>query len=110
MNTLKDNILATVCAAVTELNEELEYEHLNQPQPNTVLYDGDNALDSLSLVTLIVDIETRIADEFEQEVLLASEKAMSMRNSPYRSVAALVEFIDEELKSLAMSAGSVQHG
>ena len=58
MNTLKDNILETVCAAVTELNEELEYEHLNQPQPGTVLYDGDHALDSLSLVTLIVDMRS----------------------------------------------------
>ena len=44
-------------------------------------------------------IEARVEDSFATEVVLASEKAMSMKNSPYRSVASLTEFVLLEMAS-----------
>jgi acyl carrier protein len=83
--------------AIFDLNEELDYDHLRQVNGETPIFEGDDSLDSLSLVSLIVDIEARVEDAFQTEVVLASEKAMSMQNSPYRNVLTLTNFVLEEM-------------
>ncbi len=94
---MQDKILEVVESSIKELNEDLGYESLNSPSPATELYGGDNGLDSLSLVMLVSAIEAAIFDAFGRNVVLASEKAMSMRQSPYRTVGTLVAFIETEL-------------
>jgi len=89
--------MAIISDAIIDLNSELDYDHLREPVANTPIFDGDESLDSLSLVSLIVDIEARVEDTYATEVVLASEKAMSMQNSPYRSVSSLTEFVLEEM-------------
>lgn len=97
---MKDKIFLIVATAIEELNRELEYASLRNVSDETPLYDGGvDSLDSLTLVTLISMIEGEVSDAFDRSVLLASEKAMSMRNSPYRNVGALVEFIQQELQA-----------
>src|ERR1700733_5757908 len=54
-----------------------------------------SALDSISLVTLIVDVEQRVAEECDVTVTLASESAMSRRQSPFRTVGAFADYICE---------------
>jgi len=83
--------------AIFDLNEELDYDHLRHVNGDTPIFEGDDSLDSLSLVSLIVDIEARVEDAFQTEVVLASEKAMSMLNSPYRNVLTLTNFVLEEI-------------
>jgi len=95
---MQDTIFEIVSAAVTELNEELAYDSLENPNTETTLHGGEDGIDSLSLVSLIVDIENRVAAQLGKDVVLADEKAMSERNSPYRSVGALCEFIAGRLK------------
>ncbi|MGI4731742.1 MAG: hypothetical protein ACRYFW_08350 [Janthinobacterium lividum] len=63
----------------------------------TPLYGGDGEMDSLSLVLLVSAIEEAVRDHLKVDVLLASERAMSMRHSPYRTVGTLVRFIEDEL-------------
>ncbi len=94
---MREKVLGIVCAAVGDLNEELEYEELKSPGEKTGLHGGDHGIDSLSLVSLIVDLEGQIASTFDTEVVLADEKAMSERNSPYRTVGSLVDFIVSRL-------------
>lgn len=106
MNLDTQSILELVRAATTELNEELEYEHLQQIDADTPIFEGDLALDSLSLVTLIVDIEGRVSDAYDCEVMLASDKAMSMLNSPYRTVGSLVEFILTEVTAATQASAA----
>jgi len=96
-NSSYNQVMAIISDAITDLNEELDYDHLRTIDGETAIFDGDDSLDSLSLVSLIVDIEARVEDSFATEVVLASEKAMSMKNSPYRSVASLTDFVLEEL-------------
>jgi acyl carrier protein len=61
-----------------------------------------STLDSMGLVTLIVDVEQRLADEYDITVTLASEMAMSRRQSPFRSVGTLADYIAE----LTVDSGS----
>ncbi len=91
------SIMQIIKEAIFDLNEELDYDHLRQVDAETPIFEGDDSLDSLSLVSLIVDIEARVEDAFQTEVVLASEKAMSMQNSPYRNVLTLTNFVLEEM-------------
>jgi acyl carrier protein len=62
---------------------------------NTAIFGPESSLDSLGLVTLIVEIEQNIEDEFGVEITIADEKAMSMRNSPFMNVESLSSYINE---------------
>jgi hypothetical protein len=68
-------------AAPTGLNEE------------TVLVGPDAVLDSLGVVSLIVEVEQRVEGEHGASVTLANDKAMSQRNSPFRTVAVLTDHL-----------------
>lgn len=59
------------------------------------LFGGESLLDSLGLVSLIVSIEEAIEDQFNTSIILADEKAMSRRTSPFSRVSYLVDYILE---------------
>jgi len=69
----------------------------------TPLVGPQAALDSLGLVMVVTDFEARLNDAFGTEFVLASEKAMSMTNSPFRSVAALSDYAEELLREVGKS-------
>ena len=52
----------------------------------------------MALVTLIADLEARISDEFDFDIILADEKAMSQRTSPFRNIATLTKYIEQILE------------
>lgn len=62
------------------------------------LFGSGSALDSLGLVSLLIDIEDALRDR-GIEVMLSDARAMSQERSPFRSVAALVMFIQETAQS-----------
>lgn len=62
----------------------------------TPLIGSSKIMDSMGLVSVIVDIETAFLDE-DIEVSLTSETAMSGRISPFRSVGSLCSFIARQL-------------
>jgi len=62
-----------------------------------VLLGPAGAVDSLGLVRLVMIVERQVEDDFGVPVSLTDEKAMSQRNSPFRSVGALIEYIAAQL-------------
>jgi len=95
---MKAKIENLIIESLKELNEELENEALNNPTKDTKLYGIEGCLDSLALVTLITDLEEKISDKFDKDITLADEKAMSQRNSPFRSVESLANYITKLLE------------
>lgn len=59
----------------------------------TVLVGKDAVLDSLGVVSLIVEIEQRVEGGHGVSVTLANDKAMSQRNSPFRTVGVLTDHL-----------------
>jgi acyl carrier protein len=86
-----------VKAAVKELSDELGYEGLRQPSADTVLFGGAEGIDSLSLVQIVAEVERAVEDKFGKRVVLADERAMSRRQSPFRTVGTLAELVEERL-------------
>lgn len=61
---------------------------------STVLFGRDGVLDSLGLVTLVIDVEGLLSAKYGQDVTIADDRAMSQKNSPFRTVGALAEYIE----------------
>jgi acyl carrier protein len=59
----------------------------------TVLVGNDAVLDSLGVVSLIVEVEQRVEGSHGISVTLANDKAMSQKNSPFRTVGVLTDHV-----------------
>lgn len=59
----------------------------------TVLVGKDAVLDSLGVVSLIVEVEQRVESGHNVSVTLANDKAMSQKNSPFRTVGVLTDHV-----------------
>jgi acyl carrier protein len=79
------------------MGSELGYEQLQRAAPDTPLFGDTNGIDSLSLVRIVAEVERAAEDRFERHVVLADERAMSRRSSPYRTVGSLAELLQERL-------------
>ncbi|MDX9814020.1 MAG: hypothetical protein RBS91_05100 [Sulfurimonadaceae bacterium] len=95
---MQEKIENIIYEALKELNEELENETFLNPNLKTKLYGGSGAMDSLALVSFIADVEEKISIEFNKDIVLADEKAMSQKTSPFRDVQSLSSYILELLK------------
>jgi acyl carrier protein len=60
---------------------------------DTRLIGRDGVLDSMGLVTLIVDVEQRLEEEHDIVVVLADDRAMSQKRSPFRTVGSLSDYV-----------------
>jgi len=96
---MSEKIEKIIIDTLVEFNEELEHENLKNPNSKTKLYGTNAALDSLALVSFITDVEERISDEFDRDIVLADEKAMSATTSPFRNVESLTFYIASLLES-----------
>ena len=56
---------------------------------------GEGGLDSMGLVRFIVMVEERIQDRTDIELTLASDKAMSRKSSPFKTLQTLADYISE---------------
>lgn len=92
-------ILEALFRTVDEVNQQLGPERgIREKSLDVCLYGPSSRLDSLAFVTFIVLAEQQIDDEFHVTLTLADEKAMSQKNSPFRSIGALAEYIAELLE------------
>jgi hypothetical protein len=88
----KPQIEAIVLDAVERTNLARDADHQLVVSPTAPLYSPESTLDSLSLVTLLIDIEEGLLDA-GCEVSLSDERAMSQQHSPFRDVPTLVAYI-----------------
>ena len=69
----------------------------------TVIVGSGAVIDSIGVVSLIVDVEQRLEMDHQVSVTLANDRAMSQRNSPFRTPSVLADHIlateSEELAS-----------
>lgn len=84
-----------ILRALSELNEERPEEEQLECSVETVLFGADAAIDSLSLVSLIVDVETALNIDHDLPISLTDDRAMTREVSPFDSVRTLRDYILE---------------
>lgn len=91
----KDSAIEIVTACLKEVMTQTGATAPGEVTPETVIVGKDAVLDSLGVVSLIVEIEQAIDSKYNLQVTLANDKAMSAKNSPFRTVGVLAEHVVE---------------
>lgn len=94
----QNEIQEVVLRAIRNINMARKPEAQLEASPTARLFGGGSPLDSLGLVSLLIDIEEALQDK-GQNVMLSDARAMSQARSPFRSVDALVSYIQENLRA-----------
>ena len=96
---MKNEIQNLVINAANELNNLLDNKLLTDRGSDCELYGQSGMLDSIALVTLIVKIEEKIEAKFDTPIILANEKAMSQKRSPFLTIGTLSTYIESLIAS-----------
>jgi len=67
---------------------------------DTVLYGKNSPIDSLDLVSLVISVEQSIEENFDAQITIADDRAMSQKSGPFRTVGSLVSYVGSLLKEL----------
>lgn len=89
---MKDKVQNIIYEALENISDELENNELKTPTLQTKIYGVDGNLDSLALVSFIADLEEMLGG-IGIDIVLADEKTMSARNSPFKDVETLIQHI-----------------
>ena len=96
--SMNQQLLDIVLKAADEVNQELDQRIPIEQGAEAPLFGTDGVLDSIALVSLVVAVEEAISDNLGANLTLADEKAMSQKNSPFKSIASLVDYTDQLLR------------
>jgi len=93
---MKEDINSLVISCLNELLSEMDEQDQSQIpalDESTYLFGRKGILDSLGLVTLIVNIEQKLNEDYGTTITIADERAMSQERSPFRTVGSLIQYI-----------------
>jgi acyl carrier protein len=96
----REEISITVIENVKNLVETFPQAEQFEVNEDTVLFGLGSQIDSLSLVSVIVDLEMHYATELDVEFSLTDDRAMTRTISPFDSVKNLIDYIHELIAEL----------
>lgn len=89
----KDAVQEIVLQALNNINDERGSDEQIQVCLSTRLFGTDAVLNSLSLVSVIVDVEAAISDASGRDISLTDDRAMGQAISPFSDVGTLTRYI-----------------
>ena len=92
-----DRIVAAVYRAVDELNKQLPKGVHVEKSLDSTLYGKNGRLESIDVVTLIMEVEDQISNELGTSITIADDRAMSQQNSPFLTIGTLTDYVAELL-------------
>lgn len=84
-----------IIEALNELNDEFPEDEKIIISSDTILFGKDSQIDSLSLVSLIVSIESKLCSILDRDLSLTDDRAMTRSESPFLNVQTLKNYILE---------------
>jgi acyl carrier protein len=95
MTIKKEEVTKFILETLNNLIDTFPESDKFVPSNDTILFGPGSNIDSLSLVSFIVDLETTFPDKFSREISLTDDRAMTRQKSPFSSVNDLTEYIME---------------
>lgn len=89
----KPEIQKIIFDAIEMANNVREDDQKIPVSEKTELYGKNGNLDSMGLVSFLIDIEESLLDR-DIQISLSDERAMSQTRSPFRSVETLTDYIE----------------
>jgi acyl carrier protein len=91
-----DELTQLIIATTRDLAAEQDLQLTEELTAQTRLFGENGLLDSLALVALVIAVEQAIEEKFGSAVELADDKALSQKNSPYRTIGALAAYAAQQ--------------
>lgn len=91
----KESIEATLLSTLHELVDTLPDDQKFTADIGTKLFGQGSSIDSLTLVSFIVELESKFSDKYNIDLVLTDDRAMTRTKSPFDSVADLRDYIAE---------------
>lgn len=91
---MKEKVEEIVYSIISSNTEDLNIGLINS---DTLLLSEGSDIDSMTIVSIVVDLETKLSDTFQKEISLSDEKAMARQKSPFKNVRNLIEYVLELL-------------
>jgi hypothetical protein len=91
----KNEIYQVVETQLKILNDTFPEDQKFNISYETMLFGRGSCIDSMSLVSVIVDIETYFLDEHNIDVCITDDRAMTREISPFDNVKNLVDYLHE---------------
>ena len=89
----KDAVHAIIFQALKNINDERGPDEQLDIGLDTSLFGANAVLDSLALVSVIVDVEAAVSDASGRDISLTDDRAMSQEVSPFSDVNSLTAYI-----------------
>ena len=89
---MKEPVNEIVVRCMRDMGERYSLDLGGGPTRDTLLFGDSGLLDSVGLVSLIVAVEQEIENDLGVSIVLADERAMSQKSSPFRSIGALADY------------------
>jgi acyl carrier protein len=89
----RDELIRMIIEVVKDYLESVDGGTSGPIGEKARLFGSGGLLDSLGLVTVVLDIEQRLDDELGVMVRIVDERAMSQKRSPFRYVGDLADYV-----------------
>ena len=95
----RDTVIQSIYDAIRRTNDlRAPHDRLGCEEA-TVLYGREGCLDSLGLVSFILDVEEAVNAHTGLKLVLADERAMAQQRSPFRTVQSLADYVMARLET-----------
>jgi acyl carrier protein len=84
-----------ILGALNDVNDEQPEDERIEVGPSTPLFGPNAQIDSLALVSVIVDVETALNVDYDLPISLTDDRAMTREISPFDDVQTLKDYIVE---------------
>ena len=91
----REQVLKIIIENVKNLVDTYPENQRFKVDEDTILFGLKSQIDSLSLVSVIVDLESEFYDSFNIEISLTDDRAMTREISPYDNISVLTDYIVE---------------
>ena len=90
-----EKVVKIVINQVEQLRDTFTEEQKFEVNKDTKLFGNNSNIDSLSLVSIIVDLEMLFSEEYGFDLSLTDDRAMTREISPFISITSLADYIVE---------------
>jgi acyl carrier protein len=95
MKISKEQVITIILSTLNDLIETLPNDQRFKPEITTKLFGEGSPIDSLTLVSFIVELEAVFSTELNTEIVLTDDRAMTREKSPFESADELANYIVE---------------
>lgn len=95
---MKPKLIKIVESSFKEVNKMMSEQVDLSDLMSITVYGNGGVFDSMGLVNFITIVEETIYDDLDIEISLLSEKALSMKQSPFSTVSNLIDFMLIEIE------------